>query len=171
MDVAEFNALDVGAATEVVSVWAAIPAWVSAVVAARPYADADELARTAAALSAEWTRADLDAALARHPRIGAKPAGDGAEAQASRREQAAMSTAADEVSAAIASGNAAYEGRFGRVFLIRAAGRSPDEMLAELTRRLANDDATEADEALEQLRQIALRRLTTTFADPEVHPA
>ena len=43
-----------------------------------------------------------------------------------------MTDAAAGVTAAIAAGNAAYEERFGRVFLIRAAGRSPEQILAEL---------------------------------------
>ena len=76
-----------------------------------------------------------------------------------------MTDAAADVAARIAAGNAAYEERFGRVFLIRAAGRSPEEMLAELERRLGNDDETEAREAIEQLRQIALLRLRTSVTD------
>jgi 2-oxo-4-hydroxy-4-carboxy-5-ureidoimidazoline decarboxylase len=110
-----------------------------------------------------WTRTELDAALAHHPRIGEKPRGAGAEAAASRREQASMSSAAAATTAAIADGNAAYEERFGRVFLIRAAGRTPEQMRAELERRLGNDDETEAAEALDQLREIALLRLETTI--------
>jgi len=55
--------------------------------------------------------------------------------------------------------NAAYEARFGHVFLIRAAGRSSEEILAELERRLANDDATEREETVTALRDIALLRL------------
>jgi 2-oxo-4-hydroxy-4-carboxy-5-ureidoimidazoline decarboxylase len=40
------------------------------------------------------------------------------------------------------------------VFLIRAAGRSPEEMLAELRRRLDNDEDAERAEVTEQLAQI-----------------
>ena len=76
-----------------------------------------------------------------------------------------MTDAAADVAAAIAAGNAAYEDRFGRVFLIRAAGRSPEEMLAELQRRLGNDDDTEAREALGQLAEIAVLRLRATVTD------
>jgi 2-oxo-4-hydroxy-4-carboxy-5-ureidoimidazoline decarboxylase len=65
-----------------------------------------------------------------------------------------MGTAGDDVRAALAEGNRAYEERFGHVFLIRAAGRSPQEMLAELRRRLANDAAAERTEVTEQLAQI-----------------
>lgn len=162
MRIDEFDTLDAATAREVVGVWAAIPAWVDAVVTDRPYGSVDALADHAALLAARWSPVDLDAALAHHPRIGERPAGVGAEAAASRREQAAMTDAATAVAAAIATGNAAYEARFGRVFLIRAAGRTPDEMLAELERRLGNDDDTEAAEATGQLAEIALLRLRTT---------
>ena len=52
------------------------------------------------------------------------------------------------------------------MFLIRAAGRSRQEVLDELQRRLKHDDATEAEEAKEQLRQIAALRLATLFEEP-----
>ena len=45
------------------------------------------------------------------------------------------------------------------MFLIRAAGRDAEEILAELDRRLGNDDATERAETVDNLRQIALLRL------------
>jgi 2-oxo-4-hydroxy-4-carboxy-5-ureidoimidazoline decarboxylase len=171
MELAEFNAMTEADASATVSVWAAIPWWVAAVVESRPYTSVDDLTGTAAALATRWTRDDLDQALAHHPRIGERPAAPGAEAEASAREQASMSTAADDVASRIAAGNAAYEAGFGRVFLIRAAGRSPEEMLAELERRLGNDDDTEAGEALEQLAQIALLRLSGAVAADERRPS
>jgi 2-oxo-4-hydroxy-4-carboxy-5-ureidoimidazoline decarboxylase len=65
-----------------------------------------------------------------------------------------MTDAAAGTRAALVAGNRAYEERFGHVFLIRAAGRSPEEMLAELRRRLENDAEAEQAEATEQLAQI-----------------
>lgn len=165
MDLAEFNSLDTADAAAVVGVWAAIPAWIDAIVSQRPYASVDALGEVASQSAARWSRNDLDAALAHHPRIGDTPAGTGAGAAASRSEQASMSTAAGTVAARIAAGNAAYEERFGRVFLIRAVGRSPEEMLSELERRLENGADDEASESLNQLTQIALLRLRTTVVD------
>jgi OHCU decarboxylase. len=52
------------------------------------------------------------------------------------------------------------------VFLIRAAGRSPHEMLAALEQRLSNDDDAEVREALAQLAEIALLRLRNAIHDP-----
>lgn len=161
----EFNRADPAAAASVVGVWAAVPHWVDAVVAARPYPSLDALTAHAADLADAWTVDDLDSALAAHPRIGQRPVGAGAEAAASRREQASMTDAAADVAAAIAAGNTAYEERFGRVFLIRAAGRTPEQMLAELDRRLGNDDEAETAEALTQLAEIALLRLRSSVTD------
>ncbi len=165
MLLSEFNDADDSAAASVVRVWADIPAWTEAIVAARPYASVDELEARAAALARVWNVDELDAALAHHPRIGERPTAFGAEGDASRREQAAMTTAADDVTARIAEGNAAYEERFGRVFLIRAAGRTPDEILASLERRLASDPDAETAEATGQLAEIALLRLRGALTD------
>lgn len=124
MKIDEFNALPAAAATSLVTVWADVPSWASALVAGRPYASADAL-RQAAVDGPVWNTAEVDAALSHHPRIGERADRDRPGAADSAREQASMSTASDVVAAAIAAGNAAYEARFGRVFLIRAAGRSP----------------------------------------------
>lgn len=160
MDVAEFDALPAVDAAAIARTWAAVPRWVDAVVAGRPYGTAIALERCAADLAASWTDDEVDAALADHPRIGERPTGSGASAAASRREQAASAETDAATAEALRAGNAAYEARFGRVFLIRAAGRSAPEVLAELRRRLGNDDATERREVAEQLRAIALLRLT-----------
>ena len=75
-----------------------------------------------------------------------------------------MGVGADEESlAALRKGNLAYEQRFNRVFLIRAAGRSADEILSELERRLSNDETTERAETVAQLLEIALLRLDSAL--------
>lgn len=159
MDLDQFNRAAQSDAHAAAMVWAAIPAWADALVAGRPYTTVRAAARAAERAAASWSLDELDAALAHHPRIGQHPGGRGAEAAASRREQSAMAGVSDELAAAMAEANAAYEERFGRVFLIRAAGRTPEEMLDDVHRRLVNDPETEAAEALEQLAQIAVLRL------------
>lgn len=142
----------------------AAPGWVAAVLAGRPYADRaavlDAGERAARALDWGQVRQALDA----HPRIGERAAGESAEARWSRREQAAVGTSDAGTRDALLRGNAAYERRFGHVFLIRAAGRSPQEMVAELERRLRHDDADERAETTEQLAQITRLRLETLLA-------
>ena len=62
-------------------------------------------------------------------------------------------------------GNRAYEQRFGRVFLIRAAGRSSTEILDKLQTRLGNSPDTEDEVVADQLRQIALIRLAGVVSE------
>lgn len=138
--------------------------WAAAIVERRPYADLDALLAASDDVFATLEPAELDAALAGHPRIGDRVGGDDKSAQLSRGEQAAMQTADDEVAAEILAGNRAYEQRFDRVFLIRAAGRTPAEILTELQRRLHNTDADEQTEVREQLRQITRLRLQGAFS-------
>ncbi|MGN6326521.1 2-oxo-4-hydroxy-4-carboxy-5-ureidoimidazoline decarboxylase [Pseudolysinimonas sp.] len=136
--------------------------WVDEIAAGAPYPDLAALLDAAAAAT-PLSPGEIDEAMAHHPRIGERPSGEGAAQAFSRREQASADADDAEANAAIAAGNAAYEERFGRVFLIRAAGRTRAEILAELRRRLELDDATELAIVGEQLREIALLRLRSTF--------
>src|SRR3954447_11213709 len=132
----------------------AAPRFVSEVLAGRPYPDADAVVARAEQVARSLSWDEVSVALAAHPRIGDRPEGSSAEARASRKEQGSMTDADAATRAALVDGNRAYEERFGHVFLIRAAGRSPEDMLAELRRRLANDAEAERAEATEQLAQI-----------------
>ncbi|WP_084129171.1 2-oxo-4-hydroxy-4-carboxy-5-ureidoimidazoline decarboxylase [Demequina sp. NBRC 110055] len=113
--------------------------------------------------AADLSEAEVDEALGAHPRIGESHEGDGAEARFSAAEQSASQSPDEVLADRLEAGNRAYEERFGRVFLIRAAGRTREEILAELERRLANDPLTELNETSEQLRQIAALRLKATW--------
>ena len=141
-------------ASELLRACNAAPSFAAAVLAARPYPSAEALVARAEEVTRALPWDEVAEALAAHPRIGDRVEGSSAEAQASRREQSSMSSADDDVRAALLEGNRAYEQRFDHVFLIRAAGRSPQEMLAELRRRLGNDEAAERAEVTEQLAQI-----------------
>ena len=153
------NTLPVDRAEEQLAACCAAPAWVARMAAGRPYADVDELLTTSDRVIRELGPDDLAEALAAHPRIGQRAGGSSTEATWSRQEQSGMDDADADVRAALREGNLAYEERFDQVFLIRAAGRPPAEMLAELRRRLGNDPETERSEVAEQLRQITRLRL------------
>jgi 2-oxo-4-hydroxy-4-carboxy-5-ureidoimidazoline decarboxylase len=60
----------------------------------------------------------------------------------------------------LAAGNRAYERRFGHVYLVCATGRTADEMLALLHRRLGNDPASERVVVRDELAKINRIRLT-----------
>lgn len=137
--------------------------WAREVADRRPYAGLTALLTTSDEIFAGLDESALDAALAGHPRIGEQVDGAHAAAQLSRSEQSAMQSADEQVAAQILQGNQDYERRFDRVFLIRAAGRAPREILGELQRRIGNDDDTERAEVREQLRQITRLRLEGAF--------
>ena len=143
-------------ARELLASCLAAPGWVDGILADRPYVDREALLAHAAELAARLTDEDVTTAMARHPRIGER-AGAGHDAAFSAAEQSAV----DPGDAALREGNAVYEQRFDRVFLIRAAGRSSTEILDELHRRLGNDDETESREVARQLGEIALLRLAS----------
>ncbi|MDP9027570.1 MAG: 2-oxo-4-hydroxy-4-carboxy-5-ureidoimidazoline decarboxylase [Actinomycetota bacterium] len=148
-----------------------VPRWVEELEAQSPFESLDELLHAARAAATPLSPGEIDQAMAHHPRIGEKAAGTGAAAVHSRHEQAGLGHSSDEddaeLTAAIAAGNAAYEARFDRVFLIRAAGRTRAEILHELDRRLTLDNETELAIVGEQLREIALLRLAATFGSKE----
>lgn len=140
---------------------APIESWVRHLIAARPYPCVESLLAEASDRARRWTPDEVHGALAHHPRIGEKAKGLGAaETAHSAAEQTGVEDPGQWVCA-----NARYEERFGTVFLIRAAGRTQAEMLAELERRLLLSDEDEQKERAEQLRQIALRRLEALLAD------
>ena len=82
----------------------------------------------------------------------------------SRSEQAGVDPADARVADALAEGNRAYEQKFGRVFLIRAVGRSASDILAALTERLGHTAVEEEPIVADQLRQIAVLRLKGRLA-------
>lgn len=153
-----FNALPEAEVTRRLLTCLNVPRWAAEVAGGRRYADFAALAAQAEASAAQLSDDELSAALDGHPRIGER-AGAGHEAEFSAREQAQVDHNDAAVMAALAEENREYEQRFDRVFLIRAACRSSSEILAELRRRLGNDDETERAETVAALREIALLRL------------
>ena len=154
-----FNQLDNDAAAALIAPCVAIPAWTAALVQGRPYAELPALLNAAREAAQTWGEAELVQALSGHPRIGERPVGQQAHAALSRQEQGAVNTSDARLAQALREGNARYEARFGRVFLIRAKGRSGEAILAALEQRLQNNDAQEVAESLAQLREITLLRL------------
>lgn len=159
MPLNEFNSLPTDEARARAAACLDVPRWVQAVIAGRPYQDTAQVLDVASAESEHLDDDELAAALARHPRIGERAKVGRHDAAHSAHEQSGVNRNDPDVAQRLVAGNQAYEKRFDRVFLIRAAGRGGDEILTELERRLANDHETERAETVEQLRQIALLRL------------
>lgn len=165
MKLAEFNEADHTEASAALRPCVDIQRWVDQIADARPFASGKELLGFARDAASPFTAEEVEAALAHHPRIGERPTAATAEASMSRSEQAGVDPADAAVAEALAAGNRAYEEKFGRVFLIRAAGRSAPEILAALKERLANTPAQEDVIVAQQLREIALLRLEGVISE------
>ena len=141
----------------------AVPRWVDEVAAGAPYASLDDLLDAAGVAATPLSTAEVDQALSDHPRIGELATGDSAARAFSAAEQSSSASDDTELAAQLAAGNRAYEEKFGRIFLIRAAGRSRPEILDELHRRLQLEPDAEIKVVAAELRDIALRRIALVF--------
>jgi 2-oxo-4-hydroxy-4-carboxy-5-ureidoimidazoline decarboxylase len=135
--------------------------WAEAMVALRPVADATGLSEAADRIWRTMAEADWLEAFACHPRIGERNTARASPQSAawSQQEQSSTNSAAELVLAKLAVGNALYAQRFGFTYIICATGKSAEEMLSILNRRLAGNLPTELREAAEQQRQIMQIRL------------
>jgi 2-oxo-4-hydroxy-4-carboxy-5-ureidoimidazoline decarboxylase len=135
--------------------------WAAAMVGLRPIGTVQELSAAADAAWSAMDEADWMEAFAYHPRIGERKAAHATAKSAawSSQEQSSANDAEAGVLAALAQGNAHYEQRFGFTYIVCATGKSADQMLAILNRRLSSNRATELRDAAEEQRQIIQIRL------------
>lgn len=171
------NAAPAGEARAQLRICCGSSRWVERMMAHVPFASRDA-ARAAA--RDEWfalSAIDWREAFAHHPKIGeqrpasppvapdfspASPASPAFSASAalSAREQAGVGQAANDIKHALAEGNRMYEARFGYIFIVCAAGKSAEEILAILRERMTNDPGTELRVAAEEHAKICDLRLT-----------
>lgn len=157
-----WNALDVSTAESEILPCCGSRAWAQELAALRPFAEPQDLLRTSDDVWSNLDIADWDEAFASHPRIGERKAPASATAQSaqwSTQEQSAAELSDAQIQEQLKRANAAYEARFGRIYIVCAAGKSAEEMLTILERRLENEDAADLREAVEQQRQITQLRL------------
>jgi len=154
-----FNTLPDDRARSALLAVCASPAWAGQMLAGRPYDSVGALLERADRAVSDLSEAEIDAALAGHPKIGERV---GAEHDArgwSRQEQSTVDGATPDVLRALAAGNLAYERRFGHVYLVNATGKSAQRMLELLNERLGNDPAAERAVVRDELAQINRIRL------------
>jgi 2-oxo-4-hydroxy-4-carboxy-5-ureidoimidazoline decarboxylase len=155
----EFNSGDRGTVLAVLRPCIDVQRWIDEIAGARPFHTVQDLTDSARHAANPFTGPEIEAALAHHPRIGERAAGQSTEAALSRSEQAAVDPSDAALATALADGNRAYEAKFGRVFLIRAAGRSSRDILDALHERLGHSAEEETTIVAQQLREIAILRL------------
>lgn len=150
LDLAGFNTAPADRVRPILTACLDVPRWVDTLLDGRPYPDFGALVGAAEAAS-PLLAAETRRAIAAHPRIGERATGW------SRSEQSGVDRAA---AGEFREANAAYERRFGHVYLVCASGRGGGELLADLQRRMGNDAEAELRVAGAELLEIAVLRLT-----------
>lgn len=163
MELHEFNALSDNEAEQKLRPCLDVERWVHDIAAGRPYSNVQQVLDRAEHAGSGMTAEEVNQAMEHHPRIGERAAGPSQEAHLSREEQEGLNIT-ESIQTRLEEGNLQYEQRFDRVFLIRAAGRTPEEILAELNRRMKNSNERETSEVADQLTQIATLRLEGLFS-------
>jgi 2-oxo-4-hydroxy-4-carboxy-5-ureidoimidazoline decarboxylase len=136
--------------------------WVERMIARRPFGSE---APMLSAARDEWFAlgpADWMEAFAAHPKIGDRDALRSRFVETrhlAAREQAGVDGAPEDVLSALSAGNAAYEKKFGYIFIVCATGLTAAQMLERLHDRLANDPVTELRVAAEEQAKITELRL------------
>ena len=133
------------------------PRWSRRVAEHRPYPDLDSLLAAADEAAYDLTWPDLTEALAAESLPTLPPD---------------TYTAAHT---ALSAAHAAYEARFGHVFVICLAGVSPtetpDRLLEAIRSRLTNDPEEERMVVADELRRLARERLVHALRGAGPHPA
>ncbi len=141
--------------------------WAARMLERRPFAEPSELFAAADKIWTELQEKDWLEAFRHHPPIGGKRAKAKQSAAASRwsaKEQSTAQAASPETLKELAGENRRYADRFGHVFLICATGRSSEEILSALRRRMLNDPQTELRAAAEEQGKITRLRLEKLLA-------
>jgi OHCU decarboxylase len=139
--------------------------WAGAVEQERPYGSVEQLIAKANDVWWALDASDWLEAFRSHPKIGEKKTANAVSAQSqqwSTQEQQGVQHAAPNAIERLAKLNADYEKKFGFIFIVCATGKSSDEILALLEKRLLNEPAAELPiAAAEQARitELRLRKL------------
>ncbi|MEP7144992.1 MAG: 2-oxo-4-hydroxy-4-carboxy-5-ureidoimidazoline decarboxylase [Ferruginibacter sp.] len=137
-------------------------AWVNKMM---PFFPMDDLVEMLEDAEEQWyacEEADWREAFTHHPKIGDMEMLEknfAATAEWASGEQAGVKTASRELIEELAAANAAYEKKFGYIFIICASGKTTEEMLRLLQHRLSNAAEAEIKNAIEEQNQITLIRL------------
>jgi 2-oxo-4-hydroxy-4-carboxy-5-ureidoimidazoline decarboxylase len=162
------NALDAGAARDALTRCCKSTRWVDEMLQRRPFDSTAVLYAKADAVWESLDREDYLEAFRGHPRIGASVEELAARFEStagwSAGEQGAVKAADLATLEALRDGNAAYESRFGFIFIVCATGKTAREMLAMLHTRIGNQpDAELRIAAAEQgkITKLRLEKLAT----------
>jgi len=167
MTLDDLNALAPAARAEALATCCGAAAWVATLNEQFPFASPAALYEAAERVWDNLGEADWREAFAHHPKIGDVDAlreKFASTAAWAAGEQGAVRQASQETLEALATGNDAYERKFGYIFIVCATGKSADEMLALLQARLPHELAEEIHVARREQAKITRLRLQKLLA-------
>ncbi len=127
--------------------------WAEQMLTCRPWASQESLQAQAEETWFALSPKEWLVAFSKHPKIG-----ENSSAKWSSEEQNGMSNAQQATADAIQRMNAAYQLRFGYIFIICATGKTAEQMRDALEQRLCHQPEQELSvAAAEQARIIRLR--------------
>ena len=168
MTIAEFDHLNIEKKRKILEQCCGSSAWVEKMLTIPPAEDLIDLFEDAEEKWYECKEADWREAFSRHPKIGdlnSTKEKFASTADFAAGEQSSVKDASEKVLQSLAEANAAYEKKFGFIFIVFAAGKSAEEILGMLTARLNNKPEEEIKIAMEEQNKITRLRLEKLFAD------
>lgn len=141
--------------------------WYKGLAAKFPFETSEDLKSASDTIWKACSELDYLEAFQGHPKIGdvdslAK------KFQATKKwagnEQELVNQASMDVIQALSDGNAAYEARFGFIFIVFATGKTAQQMLDLLLERLPNDRAAELEIAAAEQHKITTLRIQKLLA-------
>ncbi len=163
MTLDDFNKLQTpAAATELLKCCGSLK-WVSLMMEHFPFVSLnDVLSKATNIWNNECTKEDLLAAFAHHPKIGDIKSMEEKFATTkvwAAAEQSGVQATNETVMEGMAKGNQEYEEKFGFIFIVCATGKSGQEMLQLLQKRLLNSYDEELNIARNEQNKITQLRL------------
>jgi 2-oxo-4-hydroxy-4-carboxy-5-ureidoimidazoline decarboxylase len=136
--------------------------WAERLLARRPFGSREQLLSVSDQIWHGLEKDDFLEAFSHHPKIGdvdslRKKFAD--TATWAEGEQKGVQGASEQTIRALADGNAAYEQKFGYIFIVCATGKTAEEMLGLLTARLDNQAERELGVAMAEQNKITHIRL------------
>jgi 2-oxo-4-hydroxy-4-carboxy-5-ureidoimidazoline decarboxylase len=149
-------------------------AWVDKMITVFPVEDLVELLEAAEEKWDECSEEDWKESFDNHPKIGdinSLKAKFTNTVQWAAAEQSGVNATAENMMQELAKANEEYEKKFGIIFIVCATGKSGDQMLGILKRRLNNSKEDEIKIAAEEQLNITKLRLEKLFGVTENNKA
>lgn len=162
MTLAEFNALSLAEAANLLQQCNAATRWYEAMAAARPFADIAQMKNKADAVWSSLGETDYLQAFEAHPMIGDVDSlrkKYAATKTMASGEQSGAAVADEAVLTELAALNQKYLEKFGFIFIVFATGKTAAQMLELLKARLPNTRAQEIHNAATEQLKITLLRI------------